>query len=87
MRKIVFGFLWFFVLWLGGLTVGGVVVGGLAGARVQNSQQGYIAGRAAGEEFGKKYGTPILIGAALAASGGAASGFLPGTRKKKSAAA
>lgn len=79
MRKIIFGFLWFLVFWFGSLIIGGMVVGGLAGARVQNAQQGYVAGQAAGQEFGKQYGTPILIGAA--------SGFLPGTTKKKSAAA
>lgn len=85
-RKIVLGVLWFFALWLGALTIGGVAVGVAAGARVEEARQGYSAGHAAGAEFDRRYGTALLLGAALVAGVGAASGVLPGTRKKRPSA-
>ena len=85
MRRFLFGFLWFIVLTIGGFVGVGAVIGALAAARVEPLEgfgRGYEAGRSAGEDFGRKYGALIPLGAIVISIGGSALGILPGTKRK-----
>jgi hypothetical protein len=73
------GLVWFVVLWLAGLFEGGII----AGATAKSPLRGYQAGHAAGKAFADRYGMMIFCVAVVAAIVGTATGFLPGTRKKR----
>ena len=85
MKRFMFGVVWFVVFWRGPSVICGVIVGGSAGAGTSNAQEGYDAGRAAGQEFGRKYGALILLGSLGLSILGTATGILPGTKKRKDA--
>jgi hypothetical protein len=82
MKRIAMGFVWFVVLYFGILGIGGTLLGALAGSGGKNFDQGFQAGRAIDEGFGKKYGTLILIVAISGAILGTVTGSLPGTKRK-----
>jgi len=54
MKRIIMGFVWFLLIYFGMLGIGGAFLGSVAGSREKNVHQGYQAGHAAGQEFGKK---------------------------------
>lgn len=82
MRRLVIGFAWFVVLYFGILGAGGAIMGSTTRSGGSSFDQGFLAGRAGGEAFGKKYGTVILFVALGGAALGTATGRLPGTRRK-----
>jgi len=84
MKRIAAGFLWFLVLYFGITGLGGAVVETIEGQGLKNTRQGYQARFAAGQAFGKKYGTIIVIVAASAAALGTVTSRLPGTKPKGS---
>jgi hypothetical protein len=89
MKRVFFGFVWFLILWFGTAMVGGMVVGGIAGSQVkagsasEGFEKGQAAGHQAGVEFGRKYGSMIVLGALVVSIGGTVAGILPGTRPKQ----
>lgn len=90
MKRILIAFVWFVVFGFGGLVLGGAVAGAIAGSQVdattfaEAGTKGEKAGRAAGAEFGRKYGGIVWLGALVLVIAGAATGVLPGTAKKPS---
>ena len=80
LRKIGFGFLWFVLFYFGTCVLIGAVAGGIAGSR--DPQNASAAGAAAGTQAVQPLIPYILAGSLIAAVAGAATGFLPGTRKK-----
>ena len=89
MKRVAIGIVWFVALWFGTLVVGSSIAGGIAGSKVNavsgadGYTKGQVAGRNAGAEFGRNYGSIILFGAALIAIGGTIAGILPGTKRKQ----
>jgi len=81
LRKIAFGLLWFVVLYFTSAVILGGIAGGMAGTG--NAQDAYAAGQQAGKAVVTRYAHWLLLGSALLAGVGAASGFLPGTRTRK----
>ena len=82
MRRLVMGFVWFVVLYFGILGAGSAIVGSTARSGGKNIEQGVLAGHTGGEEFGRKYGTLILLVAIGGAALGTATGRLPGTKRR-----
>ena len=82
MKRIIMGFVWFLVLYFGILGIGGAIVGSAAGTGKKHLNQGYQAGYAVGEVFGKKYSELILLIAIGGAAVGTLTGALPGTKPK-----
>jgi len=79
-RKIVFGFIWFFILFIiiyagCGVLYVYMVKGGPAGNFHQAIQDGI--------EFRQAYFKIIIIGVLLISAIGTVTGILPGTKKKK----
>ena len=53
----------FIIIYLACLIVGGAIVGGMAG--MQDPDNAYAAGQAAGEEFGKRFGGLLFLASLL----------------------
>lgn len=78
MRRLILGFVWFLVLYFCIIGAGGANDAAINGGS-QNFTKQY---RSAGEAFGRKYGTPILLVTIGVAVLGTATGRLPGTKAK-----
>lgn len=81
MRKLCFGFIWFFVFASAILTVGGFIVG--VQAAMNNPDSSQAAAAAAGQVFAQTHAGKIFLAALVIAVIGSVSGWLPGTRKRQ----
>jgi hypothetical protein len=92
MKRVALGFAWFVGLYMGSLMIGGAVAGFRAAQEINQRNvanvsdgfnKGHAAGEAAGRKFGEEYGGPIFLASLIVAVVGTATGFLPGTEKKR----
>ncbi|AMV38903.1 hypothetical protein [Planctomyces sp. SH-PL62] len=82
LKRILVGFVWFVVFYLGACGIVGGIAGGRAGADEKDPQKAAAAGGQAGAEAVNRVWGYLLVGSFVAATVGAKTGTLPGTRRK-----
>lgn len=90
MKRIAMGVVWLLVFWIGAQFIFGLAIGledgfkdGVNGNNASSSYEQGAADGAAAKDAMAPYAPWILIGSLILAVAGAATGVLPGTRRRK----